>query len=132
MSKFLDTQFSITGIKDFDITSVYQKYDLIDFEYYTGDAKDPRNLSGLFAWFNVDNLNNLEIDVSGKVYKWYNSAPGHGVAQDLHNTENYIWKKPTYNKNNNSILYESIQYFNNKYILWSSLSNVTYCLINAI
>jgi len=107
MSKFLDTQFSVTGIKNFDISSSYTKYDLVDFEYYTGDAKDPRNLSGLFAWFNIDDLNNLEFDVSGRVYKWYNNAPGHEVAQDLHNTENIIWKKPTYNKNNNSVTFSS-------------------------
>ena len=69
MSKFLDTQFSVTGIKNFDITTSYNQYDLVDFEYFTGDAKDPRNLTGLFAWFNIDDVNNLEFDVSGKVYR---------------------------------------------------------------
>ena len=59
MSKFLDTQFSVTGIKNFTTGSSYTKYDLVDFEYFTGDAKDPTNLSGLYAWFNLDNLNNL-------------------------------------------------------------------------
>ena len=107
MSKFLDTQFSVTGIKNFDSGISYSQYDLVDFEYYTGNAIYPKDLSGLFAWFNLDNLNNLEIDVSGKVFKWYNSAPGHDVAQDLHNTENLIWKKPAYNKDNNCVSFSS-------------------------
>ena len=107
MSKFLDTQFSVTGIKNFDSGVSYSEYDLVDFQYSTGNAIYPKDLSGLFAWFNLDNLNNLEIDVSGKVFKWYNSAPGHDVAQDLHNTENLIWKKPAYNKENNCVKFSS-------------------------
>jgi phage-related protein len=107
MSKFLDTQFSVTGIKNFDITTSYNQYDLVDFEYFTGDAKDPKNLTGLFAWFNIDDVNNLEFDVSGKVYRWYNSAPGHEIAQDLHETENITWKRPVYNQNNNCIVFSS-------------------------
>ena len=85
MSKFLDTQFSITGIKNFETTNSYLKYDLVDFEYYTGDSASPINLSGLFAWFNLNDLNNLEFNSSGEINKWYNSAPGHAIDQDLNN-----------------------------------------------
>lgn len=107
MSKFLDTQFSVTGIKNFAIGDSYTKYDLVDFEYYTGDARDPRNLSGLYAWFNLDDLNNLEFDASGKIYKWYNVAVGHEIAQDLNNTNTTINSRPYYDQNKNSITFES-------------------------
>ena len=107
MSKFLDTQFSVTGIKNFTTGSSYTKYDLVDFEYFTGDAKDPTNLSGLYAWFNLDNLNNLEFDASGKVYKWYNVAVGHEVAQDLNNDNPSANTRPFYDQNKNSITFES-------------------------
>ncbi|NDB54245.1 hypothetical protein EB169_00250, partial [archaeon] len=107
MSKFLDTQFSVTGMKNFITGNSYIKYDLVDFEYFTGDAIDPVNLSGLYAWFNLDNLNNLEFDASGKVYKWYNLAVGHEVAQDLNNTDPSTDSRPFYDQNKNSITFES-------------------------
>lgn len=107
MSKFLDTQFSITGIKNFDIPTSYTSYDLVDFEYYTGDSASPLNLSGLYAWFNLDDLNNLEFDSSGKVSKWYNLAPGHEIAQDLNNNITNIDTRPYYNQNKNCITFES-------------------------
>ena len=107
MSKFLDTQFSVTGIKNFITGSSYTKYDLVDFEYFTGDAKDPTNLSGLYAWFNLDDLNNLEFDASGKVYKWYNVAVGHEIAQDLNNDNPSANTRPFYDQNKNSITFES-------------------------
>jgi phage-related protein len=107
MSKFLDTQFSITGIKDFDIGSSYSKYDLVDFEYFTGNFKDPLNLSGLYAWYNLDDLNNLEFDSSGRVYTWYNSAVGHEIGQDLLNLNISPDTRPFYDKYKNCITFES-------------------------
>ena len=106
MSKFLDTQFSITGIKNFETTNSYLKYDLVDFEYYTGDSASPINLSGLFAWFNLNDLNNLEFNSSGKIYKWYNSAPGHDISQDLNNTSSDQYY-PSYNQNKNCITFKA-------------------------
>ncbi len=107
MSKFLDTQFSVTGIKNFITGDSYTKYNLVDFEYFTGDAKDPRNLSGLYAWFNLDDLNNIEFDASGKIYKWYNLAAGHEVAQDLNNDNSSINTRPFYDQNKNCITFQS-------------------------
>ena len=64
MSKFLDTQFSISGIKDFRIDSqLYSKYDLVDYQYYTGDTAYPSDISGLFAWFKSDDLNNFTNNI---------------------------------------------------------------------
>lgn len=107
MSKFLDTQFSVTGIKDFDINTSYLKYDLVDFEYYTGNEITPLYLSGLYAWFNIDDLNNLEFDSSGRVYKWYNLAPGHEIAQDLNNPEQSVSSRPSYDEEKNCIKFAS-------------------------
>jgi len=106
MSKFLDTQFSITGIKNFETTNSYLKYDLVDFEYYTGDSASPINLSGLFAWFNLNDLNNLEFNSSGEINKWYNSAPGHAINQDLNNTTS-SQNRPFYNQNKNCVSFEA-------------------------
>lgn len=103
MSKFLDTQFSVTGIKNFDIAATYLQYDLVDFEYYTGDLKTPTNLSGLFAWYNLDSLNNLEFDSSGKISKWYNSAPGFEIDQDLNNNSVSSQTRPFYDQIKNSV-----------------------------
>ena len=45
MSKFINTQFSVSGIKDFDVNNVsYEKYDLVDYQYYTGNGV---NLTGI-------------------------------------------------------------------------------------
>jgi phage-related protein len=74
--KFINTQLSVTGIKDFYTGNSYSKYDLVDYEYYTGNSVYPTDASGLFAWFNLDDENNLVYNVSGKVSTWYNSAPG--------------------------------------------------------
>lgn len=73
---FLETQLSITGIKEFDTGNSYEKYDLINFQYYTGNPIYPTDASGLFAWFNLDDSNNLIYNVSGQVSSWINSAPG--------------------------------------------------------
>lgn len=107
MSKFLDTQFSVTGIKNFEITNSYDKYDLVDFEYYTGNELNPLHLSGLYAWFNVDDLNNLEVDSSGKISKWYNLAPGHEIAQDLNNPSASTVSRPSYDEEKNCIKFTS-------------------------
>ena len=107
MSKFLNTQFSVSGIADFDIGDSYIKYNLVDFEYFTGDLKDPLGLSGLYAWFNLDDLNNLEFDASGRVYKWYNSAVGHEIGQDLLNLNVSIETRPYYDKYKNSVSFQS-------------------------
>lgn len=102
MSKFLDTQFSITGIKDFKTNSQsYSKYDLVDYQYYTGNAIYPTDISGLFAWFNVDNLDNFEINTSGQISVWYNSAPGHST-ENLYNFDS-AETKPTYDFSNNNV-----------------------------
>jgi hypothetical protein len=106
MSKFLDTQFSISGIKDFRIDSqLYSKYDLVDYQYYTGDTAYPSDISGLFAWFKSDDLNNFDIDPSGKISIWYNSAPGHST-ENLYNY-NSSQTKPTYDINKNSVKCEA-------------------------
>ena len=103
MSKFIDTQFSISGIKNFDINSQsYTKYDLVDYQYYTGNSIYPTDLSGLFAWFNTDNLNNFEIDSSGRIYKWYNSAPGH-PTENLVNLDNRSDTRPLFDQLKNSV-----------------------------
>lgn len=107
MSKFLNTQLSITGIKDFDVSSSYLKYDLVDFDYYTGNLKDPLNLSGLYAWYNLDDLNNLEFDPSGRVYTWYNSAVGHEIGQELLNLNTSVETRPYYDKYKNCVTFES-------------------------
>ena len=102
MSKFLDTQFSITGIKDFRTDSqLYSKYDLVDYQYYTGNSLYPSDISGLFAWFKVDDLNNFDIDSSGKISIWYNSAPGHS-AENLYNYD-ASETKPAYNFDENNV-----------------------------
>ena len=73
MSKFINTQFSVSGIKDFDVNNQsYEKYDLVDYQYYTGNSIYPTDVSGLFAWFKSDDLNNFKdkpflIDVSGNL-----------------------------------------------------------------
>lgn len=103
MSKFIDTQFSISGIKNFDINSQsYTEYDLVDYQYYTGNSIYPTDLSGLFAWFNTDNLNNFEIDSSGRIYKWYNSAPGH-PTENLVNLDNRSDTRPLFDQLKNSV-----------------------------
>ena len=106
MSKFLDTQFSISGIKDFRIDSqLYSKYDLVDYQYYTGDTAYPSDISGLFAWFKSDDLNNFDIDPSGKISIWYNSAPGHST-ENLYNYD-ASQTKPAYDLDKNSIKCEA-------------------------
>jgi phage-related protein len=106
MSKFLDTQFSITGIKDFDINSQsYVKYDLVDYQYYTGNSIYPTDISGLFAWFKTDDLNNFDIDSSGRISIWYNSAPGHST-ENLYNYDGAS-TKPIYDFNENSVKCEA-------------------------
>ena len=106
MSKFLDTQFSINGIKDFRIDSqLYSKYDLVDYQYYTGNTAYPSDISGLFAWFKSDDLNNFDIDPSGKISIWYNSAPGHST-ENLYNYDS-SQTKPTYDLDKNSIKCEA-------------------------
>lgn len=107
MSKFLDTQFSITGIKDFDVNSQsYDQYDLVDYQYYTGNSVYPTDLSGLYAWFKTDDLNNFEIDSSGRIYKWYNSAPGHST-ENLINLDNSSETRPYFDFSNNSVTCEA-------------------------
>ena len=105
MSEFLNTQFSITGIKDFDINQNYDQYDLVDYEFYTGNSVYPANLSGLYAWFNLDTLNNIEFDGSGKISLWYNSAPGFS-EQNLVNVDATVAldSRPTYDSNRNSVV----------------------------
>lgn len=106
MSKFLDTQFSITGIKNFDINSQsYDQYDLVDYEYFTGNSVYPTDLSGLFAWFNTDSFNNFESDSSGRISVWYNSAPGH-QTENLYNYDSAL-SKPFYDYNDNSIKFKA-------------------------
>jgi phage-related protein len=106
MSKFLDTQFSVTGIKNFYAGASYDQYDLVDFQYYTGNAIYPKDLSGLFAWFNLDNLNNLEFDSSGKISAWYNSAPGHS-AENLYNFDTSDNTRPKYSQDKNAVVFEA-------------------------
>ena len=106
MSKFINTQFSISGIKDFDVNSTsYDSYDLVDYQYYTGNSLYPTDLSGLFAWFNTDSLNNFEIDSSGKISIWYNSAPGHST-ENLYNYDSSA-TKPIYNFDENNVKCEA-------------------------
>lgn len=106
MSKFLDTQFSITGIKNFDINSQsYDEYDLVDYEYFTGNSVYPTDLSGLFAWFNTDSFNNFESDSSGRISVWYNSAPGH-QTENLYNYDSAL-SKPFYDYDDNSIKFKA-------------------------
>lgn len=107
MSKFLNTQFSVTGIKNFDISQSYEKYDLVDYEYYTGNSTYPANISGLYAWFNLDSLNNIEFDGSGKISKWYNSAPGFS-EQNLVNVDATatLDSRPKYDSSRNSVVCE--------------------------
>jgi phage-related protein len=107
MSKFLNTQFSVTGIKDFDINQSYDQYDLIDYEFYTGNSVYPVNLSGLYAWFNLDSLNNIEFDGSGKISLWRNSAPGFS-EQNLVNVDATVSldSRPKYDSNRNSVVCE--------------------------
>jgi len=106
MSKFLDTQFSITGIKDFNINSQsYIKYDLVDYQYYTGNSIFPADVSGLFAWFRTDNLNYFDFDSSGRISVWYNSAPGHST-ENLYNYDGAS-TKPIYDFNENSVKCEA-------------------------
>jgi phage-related protein len=108
MSKFVDSQFSISGIKNFSLTTSYDQYDLVDFQYYTGNSSYPTNLSGLFAWFNLDNLNNLEFDGSGRVNVWYNSAPGHSL-QYLINIDSTAAKetRPVFNDQKNCLSFKA-------------------------
>jgi phage-related protein len=108
MSKFIDSQFSISGIKNFSLTTSYDQYDLVDFQYYTGNSSYPTNLSGLFAWFNLDNLNNLEFDGSGRVNVWYNSAPGHSL-QYLINIDSTAAKetRPVFNDQKNCLSFKA-------------------------
>lgn len=102
MSKFLDTQFSITGIKNFDVNSQsYLKYDLVDYEYYTGNSIFPTDISGLFAWFRTDDLNNFDFDSSGRISIWYNSAPGHST-ENLYNYDQAD-SKPIYDFNEGAV-----------------------------
>jgi len=105
MSKFLNTQFSVTGIKNFDINQSYEQYDLVDYEFYTGNSIYPANLSGLYAWFNLDSLNNIEFDGSGKISLWHNSAPGFS-EQNLVNLDATVTldSRPTYDENKNSVV----------------------------
>lgn len=106
MSKFLDTQFSITGIKNFDINSQsYDQYDLVDYEYFTGNSIYPTDLSGLFAWFNTDDFDNFESDSSGRISVWYNSAPGH-QTENLYNYDSAL-SKPIYDYDDNSIKFKA-------------------------
>ena len=108
MSKFIDTQFSISGIKNFSLATSYDQYDLVDFQYYTGNSSYPTNLSGLFAWFNLDNLNNIEFDGSGRVNAWYNSAPGHSL-QYLVNIDSTVEKetRPVFNDLKNCLSFKA-------------------------
>lgn len=108
MSKFIDSQFSISGIKNFNVSDSYNKYDLIDFQYYTGNSVYPENLSGLFAWFNIDDLNNLEFDGSGKINVWYNSAPGH-LSENLLNVDSTPSKdtRPFFDNQKNSVSFRA-------------------------
>jgi hypothetical protein len=103
MSKFIDTQFSISGIKNFDVNSTsFNKYDLVDYQYYTGNSIYPTDLSGLFAWFNTDSLNNFEIDSSGKIYNWHNLAPGHST-ENLLNLDGNSQTRPLFDNYRNSV-----------------------------
>ena len=108
MSKFINTQFSVSGIKDFSVGTTYSKYDLVDFQYYTGISYYPENLSGLFAWFNIDTLENTVSDGSGKVSRWYNLAPGH-YSQDLVNLDATPTNdsRPIYDSNRNCLSFSA-------------------------
>ena len=100
MSKFINTQFSVSGIKDFDVNNQsYEKYDLVDYQYYTGNSVYPTDVSGLFAWFKSDDLNNFKYDFFDKISTWYNSAPGHSTE----NLYNNGYDKPTYNHTKNAV-----------------------------
>ena len=102
MSKFINTQFSVSGIKDFDVNNVsYEKYDLVDYQYYTGNGVNPVDISGLFAWFRTDDLNNFDFDASGRISVWYNSAPGHST-ENLYNYDG-DGSKPIYNNTTNAV-----------------------------
>jgi len=102
MSKFINTQFSVSGIKDFDVNNQsYEKYDLVDYQYYTGNGVNPVDISGLFAWFRTDDLKNFDFDVSGRISVWYNSAPGHS-AENLYNYDG-DGSKPIYNNTTNAV-----------------------------
>lgn len=121
MSKFIDSQFSVSGIKNFSLSTSYSQYDLVDFQYYTGNSSYPTNLSGLFAWFNLDNLNNIEFDGSGKVNVWYNSAPGHSL-QYLVNLDSTATKetRPTFDDQKNTVSFKALnenQDYNQLYTL---------------
>lgn len=108
MSKFINSQFSVSGIKDFDISNSYEKYDLVDFQYYTGNEAYPENVSGLFAWFNLDDLNKIVFNSSGRVSRWENSAPGHSEQYliNIDSTPSNI-TTPYFNDLKNSITFEA-------------------------
>ena len=102
MSKFINTQFSVSGIKDFDVNNQsYEKYDLVDYQYYTGNSVYPTDVSGLFAWFKSDDLNNFKYDSFNKISTWYNSAPGHST-ENLYNYDG-DGSKPIYNNATNAV-----------------------------
>lgn len=125
MSKFLDTQFSVTGIKNFEQGISYEKYDLVDFQYYTGNEIYPTNLSGLFAWFSLDNLNNLEFDSSGKISSWYNSAPGHST-ENLYNFDTTDNTRPKYDQNKNAVIFEANADFGTLNQLYTHPSSINF------
>lgn len=111
MTGYLASQLSVENISLFNTGASYQKYDLVDYEYYTGNAIYPTGVgAGLFAWFNIDNRNNLAIDSSGYVSTWYNSAPNHSTE----NLSIYVnLDKPYYNFTKNSLDFTASNIENN-------------------
>lgn len=107
MSSFLETQLSITGIKKFYTGASYSKYDLVDYQYYTGSTISPSSVSGLFAWFNFDSTDNLAYNNNGNISTWYNSASSYSNKNLTVYNPNTSNQAPFYDVYNQKLVFKS-------------------------
>lgn len=79
---YIISGLNLKNISEYDDSSSYSKYDIIDYQLVTGISVNPSytgfGITGLTFWFNNDLLNNFNTDARFNVTGWYNSALGSG------------------------------------------------------
>ena len=79
---YLISGLNIKNISEYDSSSLYYKYNIIDYQLNTGISVMPNytgfGITGLTTWFNNDSLNNFLTDTSFRVTGWLNNVSGSG------------------------------------------------------
>ena len=79
---YLISGLNIKNISEYNSSSLYSLYDIVDYQLNTGISVMPNytgfGITGLTTWFSNDSLNNFLTDTSFRVTGWLNNVSGSG------------------------------------------------------